>query len=336
MWSKKKGKKPRLPATHTHKKKKMFAVLVLVLVLALLDLVQGAPVVIACIDGLSAKAVHDSPEWQEILALPGTSYTLRAVSSEYTRSLEGWEDILRGGYSHGQGEKRISLFEHVRNQRPSANLWWLGDYSVVIDMAGRNLADFGRVTDGANATATIGAFLQQLKDTVRPLDLAVVYHQQCDKAGHGYGWHSANYQRAVKASAEQFLRMKQALPADTIIFVVSDHGGNGRGHGYTRRYFGYEGAVDQPTYRHVPWIAINHFANHTGPLCDLVENSETAYEVSRALGIEPHPTYRRKGAWDLQADCAFDTVYQEGSHAPRTTASVSLFVALGLALSASL
>lgn len=298
---------------------------------ALLAPAEGAPVVIACVDGLSAQAVHNSPEWQEILALPRTSYTLRAVASEYTRSSEGWEDILRGGYSHGQtGVQRIPLFEHVRNQKPNANLWWLADYTVAIDMAGRNVADFGRVVDGSNATATIGDFVHQLQSSVRPLDLAVVYHQECDKAGHGYGWHSFNYNLAVKNSAAQFLRMKQALPADATIFVVSDHGGYGRGHGYTRRFFGYDGAMDQPTYRHVPWIAINHFPNnHSGPLCDLVENSETAYEVSRALGIEPHPTYRRKSAWNLQANCTFNDVFQQGSHASRDG---PLFATLGLVL----
>ena len=62
-------------------------------------------------------------------------------------------------------------------------------------------------------------------------DFAFVYLGWVDEAGHGHGWMSEEYMRAVKVSFESIERIVASLPEEYTVIVTADHGGHGRGHG---------------------------------------------------------------------------------------------------------
>lgn len=62
-------------------------------------------------------------------------------------------------------------------------------------------------------------------------DFAFVYLGWVDEAGHGSGWMSEEYMRAVKNSWDCIDRIVAALPEEYTVIVTADHGGHGRGHG---------------------------------------------------------------------------------------------------------
>lgn len=253
------------------------------------------PIVIIGVDGLAARSVAASPGFAPILE--NSSYTLRARAIEHTRSYEGWQAILMGGYAaedntYASGDRHPPLFTYIRSQMPEAKLWLVGRYYIVRWSINHTAADFYQWT--RTAEETTDAFVGHV-DKSRPPDLTVLYFLDVDSAGHDWGWDSAHYKGAVEHVAYQIKRVRYALPS-ALIFIVSDHGGRGGGHIYYGRDMRKAATdIDSPYHRDVPWIRYGD--PHPRPLCDTIQNSETVAEVARALGIKPHPSWRTRGGW---------------------------------------
>lgn len=62
-------------------------------------------------------------------------------------------------------------------------------------------------------------------------DFAFLYLGYTDAAGHGYGWLSDEYMKAVVNSWENIGRVLNALPEDYTVIITADHGGHDRIHG---------------------------------------------------------------------------------------------------------
>lgn len=62
-------------------------------------------------------------------------------------------------------------------------------------------------------------------------DFVFVYLGWVDAAGHDCGWMSEEYQRAVRESWEEIVRLQDAIDEDYTLIVTADHGGHDRCHG---------------------------------------------------------------------------------------------------------
>lgn len=271
------------------------------------------PVIIIGVDGLSARACGASPGFAPILS--NSSYTLRARATEYTRSYEGWQANLMGGYdpdnNYKSGARHPPLFNYIRSQMPGAVLWHIGRYYIIRRSINHTAADFYLWT--RTAVQAADAFVANV-DVKNPPDLSVIYFLDIDTAGHKKGWDSQHYKNTVEDVAVQIKRIHFALPS-ALIFIISDHGGRGGGHSYTGRDMRSMAAdLDSPWHRDVPWLRYGD--PNPRPLCDTIRTDETAVEVAHSLGIKAHPSWRTRVGW-LPSDfpCTHDDV------APRVDSS---------------
>ncbi len=62
-------------------------------------------------------------------------------------------------------------------------------------------------------------------------DFAFLYFGYPDAAGHGYGWMSDEYMKAIEQSFKEAERAIACLPEDYTVIITADHGGHGRHHG---------------------------------------------------------------------------------------------------------
>jgi type I phosphodiesterase/nucleotide pyrophosphatase len=113
-----------------------------------------------------------------------------------------------------------------------------------------------------------------------PQDFGVlfVHLPETDERGHGYGWLSPEQLSVIRGADQAIGRLlaeleRRNLRGETLIFVTSDHGGNGFGHGSASR--------ENMT---IPWIA-------SGPgiqpktLTTAVHTMDTAATAAFALGL---------------------------------------------------
>lgn len=110
-------------------------------------------------------------------------------------------------------------------------------------------------------------------------NLLFVHLSDPDRAGHGSGWMSAEYGRAVIDADVAVLHLMQA--ADTAygagnysLLVTADHGGHAYGHG-----------TKDPQDVTIPWIAWGRGV-HPGVLKESIDTFDTAPTVLWLLGVE--------------------------------------------------
>lgn len=251
------------------------------------------PVIVVGSDGLSARAAEYSDEFTDIIA--GSEYTLRCRTCEHTRSWECWRAILMGGYDANidVSSQRPALFDHIKSQNSSKTLWVLGDYYVIFHSVNSATADYSKLIGGSDKA--VDDFLDKVSSEGVP-DLAVLYFMDCDNAGHKHSWDSGPYRDAVEVVGAQIKRLRAAVP-NAIIFVVSDHGGRGGGHGYSGRNMGNDDSnIDSPVFRRTPFIRWDP-SRTPRPLCDVVRNDDLVVEVAKIMHIEPHVSWRMRAGW---------------------------------------
>lgn len=82
----------------------------------------------------------------------------------------------------------------------------------------------------------ISRFETDIGNMASPYAYSLVHIADPDQAGHAEGWESETYLDAVRRVDGELGRLMelveapQGLPADTVIIVLSDHGGSGNGH----------------------------------------------------------------------------------------------------------
>lgn len=74
------------------------------------------------------------------------------------------------------------------------------------------------------------AFLPYVTETALP-DFTFLYLGDTDETGHRHGWMGAEYEAAIDNAFSCIKRVYEAMPADTTLIVIADHGGHTRGHG---------------------------------------------------------------------------------------------------------
>lgn len=121
-------------------------------------------------------------------------------------------------------------------------------------------------------------FLDLLR--AEPLDFVFIYFGNVDSAGHAYGWMSPEYLRQAEKTDALVGQLLAALPADTRLIVMSDHGGHDRNHG-----------TDQAEDMRIVWLAAGPGIRAGATLMTSVSLLDTAPTLARLMGLTPHPDW---------------------------------------------
>lgn len=267
-------------------------------------------VVVIGVDGMSPagmRAAH-TPVMDSLLR--SSAYTFDAQAVLPTSSGPNWASMLMGAGpdDHGirdngwrpdsvksplpceglDGKGRPSgiwptVFGELRRQRPKAVLacfhdWWNFKYYIEKGALDK------RSQTGPLAKAFQTGHRQMARRAGRffmkktPL-LTFVHLDHCDHAGHKHGHGSVQYNAAV-AQADRLVGnmlrdvKRSGVAHETVVFIVSDHGGIGHGHG-----------GDTPEERTVPWVMHGRRVVH-GELQVPVSNSDLAPTMLHLLGFQ--------------------------------------------------
>ncbi len=179
---------------------------------------------------LQAKAVIptvSSPNWASIL--------MGATPTEHEITSNAWKrkDIEEKTYCNGKkGETFPTIFKVIRQRYAEADLACFHDWD-----------DFGRLVE--QGIPTILADTKGEDKTLieaqryilanKPL-FTFIHLDHVDHAGHEFAWESKEYQQAVERTDQMIGSLIHTLHEaqiidNTVLIIVSDHGGKGKGHG---------------------------------------------------------------------------------------------------------
>lgn len=243
-------------------------------------------VLIIGIDGVRSEAMTEdiSPFLYEFSNRPTTYFTDRNLVERLTFSGPNWSSLLTGVhfckhkvFDNKYSNNELSVFPHFFNYIERANssivtasiVNWIpiNQYSAI---AHADHAPTNQITD-----QEVFEQAQELLQNQTPIDPDVLFlhFDELDGAGHEFGYHPdvteyANTLNTIDGYIQQIvatIETKRSNGEDWIIFVVSDHGGDGKGHG---------GGFDNEHIKYTIFYA-NHptesfIQNHTSTQVDLV------------------------------------------------------------------
>ena len=116
--------------------------------------------------------------------------------------------------------------------------------------------------------------------------LAFVYLGAVDEAGHMLGHDTGGYYATLKKTDAHVGKLLDALKSagierETVVILVSDHGGYKKGHGEVR-----------PQVFQTPWIISGAGVRHGHKLESTLVSYDTAATIARILGITPPQCWR--------------------------------------------
>ncbi|MCS7069412.1 MAG: ectonucleotide pyrophosphatase/phosphodiesterase [Meiothermus sp.] len=112
------------------------------------------------------------------------------------------------------------------------------------------------------------------------LDFTFLYLGSVDEVGHQAGWMSPAYLRQVEHLDGLLGRVVEALPNDTVLLLMSDHGGHLRMHG-----------TEHPEDMTVPFLAWGPGVSRGQPLAEPMSLLELAPTAAALLGVAPEPAW---------------------------------------------
>jgi predicted AlkP superfamily pyrophosphatase or phosphodiesterase len=228
-----------------------------------------------------------------------------------TVSSPNWASMLMGAEPDVHGihdndwqpsEKRFpTIFTALRDAKPKAVLAvayeWLGfgrffDHKEVTHCVSC-LAEAVKkdAPPDANARYVISKASDLIKEQ-RPL-LTWIHIDLVDHAGHGQGYDSEEYNKTVSVVDGFLGDILQAaehagIRQDTVFIIVSDHGGQGTGHG---------GISASET--RVPWIISGKGIAAGVTLGQSVSVAQTAPTIARILGVTPPKVWTTQPVADI-------------------------------------
>ena len=208
-------------------------------------------VIIIGIDGVRSEAMTEeiSPFLYEFSSSPTTYFTDRNLVERLTFSGPNWSSLLTGVhfckhkvFDNKYSNNKLTEFPHFFNYIESANsstvtasiVNWtpINQYSAI---AHADHAPTSQITD-----QEVFEMAQELLQNQNPMDPDVLFlhFDELDGAGHSFGYHPniaeyANTLNTIDGYIEQIvatIENKRSNGEDWMIFVVSDHGGDGTGH----------------------------------------------------------------------------------------------------------
>jgi predicted AlkP superfamily pyrophosphatase or phosphodiesterase len=235
----------------------------------------------------NAQAVlptSSGPNWASMLM--GAGPDDHGIRSNYWRPDSVFAPLPCEGMD-GKGQPSgmwPTVFGELRRQRPESRLacfhdWWNFKFYIeqgVLDKrAQTGLLAKAFHTGHRQMARRAGSYFRRKA----PL-LTFVHLDQCDHAGHKHGHGSPGYNSSVTEADRLIGRMlrdvqRSGVAEETVVFIVSDHGGIGYGHG-----------GDTPEERTVPWILHGRRVVH-GKLEVPVSNTDLAPTILYLLGLQP-------------------------------------------------
>ena len=219
-------------------------------------------VVVVGIDGMTASSVSraSTPNMHDIMKRG--AWTLHGRSVDPSVSSPNWASMIMGAKpeSHGitsndwqPGETPAfpTIFGLCRTAYPSAEIGavyeWGGFGRLFRKMdttfsANPKAGLWGKYIRGkSNAFVTARTAAERIRD--KKPRLIFVHLDLVDHAGHSEGYDTPDYDEAVGTADTHLGEIMQAIrdagmEDSTVLFVVSDHGGIGDGHGHRDEWYG--------------------------------------------------------------------------------------------------
>lgn len=120
------------------------------------------------------------------------------------------------------------------------------------------------------------------------LDFVFVYLGTVDTMGHLAGWLSPDYLKHARFVDEQLGRVLAALPEDSHVLILSDHGGHDRDHG-----------SDSPEDMTTVWAVAGPRIRRNHAIAVPVSLLETAPTLARLLDVPPHPHWEGRAPEEI-------------------------------------
>lgn len=114
-------------------------------------------------------------------------------------------------------------------------------------------------------------------------DFTFLYFGTIDEVGHLAGWMSPRYLQQVEQIDSLLGRVLEAIPSDTTVLVMSDHGGHFRFHG-----------TDLPEDMTVPFFALGPSIKAGKQLEESVSLLEVAPTITRLMDVPPAESWEGK------------------------------------------
>ena len=252
-------------------------------------------VVLVSIDGLrpDAIAAFEAPTLRRLIA--EGSYSLAAQTILPSKTLPSHTSMLTGeppdrhgvlwnnAVNDAPGTLEIpTIFSEARSRGYATAAFFSKSKFSHLQRPGT--LDYSQAPGGWfgkwNSSHTVGDVEKHLL-TAKP-NLLFVHLPDTDTAGHGSGWMSPEYGRAVQrvdaAVGRLIAASDRAFGAGLYtIIITADHGGHGRDHG-----------SDDPADVTIPWIAWGQGVA-AGELADgdVIDTVDTAATVLYLLGVDP-------------------------------------------------
>jgi len=176
----------------------------------------------------------------------------------------------------GSGGIFPTIFGVLREQRPNGVIACFHDWEGFGRLLERDAPNvIEHVKDAIETTARAVRYLK----TARP-NFLFVHFDGVDHAGHGFGWDSPQYNKAIELTDTLIGALVESLAesgmmAKTILLVTADHGGKGKGHG-------------GPTMEEIeiPWILTGPGVARGKEIRTPVNTFDTAPTVAHIFGLK--------------------------------------------------
>ena len=208
-------------------------------------------VLIIGIDGFRADAMRDniSPFLFELAHRSTTYYTDKNLIEDLTFSGPNWSSLLTGvhrckhevttnDYSNNMLEVFPTFYRYVEDADSNINTASITSWIPINSNSTADFADYALLDKISDEE--VYQFGRDILLNQNPLaaDVLFLYFEDPDNTGHTFGFHPniseyANSLRTIDGYIDDLFSIiedKRALGEDWIVFVVSDHGGEGTGH----------------------------------------------------------------------------------------------------------
>ncbi|PHN04583.1 alkaline phosphatase family protein [Flavilitoribacter nigricans] len=261
-------------------------------------------VIILGLDGLSVPGYQtaDHPHLDRLLADGSISFTTRTVMPSVT--LPNWTSHLTGSgpEQHGVDGNNWTLAEHalppieqdaqgyapsifklLKEQLPAAKTAYYYNWGNLIHPINQKYLDeVSFEEDDGYEQNYEKAFHFAVANRDQPT-LIFLYSVHVDHAGHQHEWMSPQYIEAIEAADLAIGRLIDQLKAedlyrDTHFFLITDHGGQGKGHGGM-----------SPVEMNVPWAVSGPGIQKAQGFTEPNNNTNTAVVIARLFGLQQLP-----------------------------------------------
>lgn len=271
-------------------------------------------VVVFGVDGLNNYRFEDAntPNFDALKA--SASWTMQALANEPLYSSPNWKSIISGatpevhrvnknGFDKNAYRKNPScesepesfptIFTMIKRHDEKAKLGlfehW-GRFNRLVADADFDKRFWWEFRPKPNVKAAIKFYKKQ--DPA----LTFIHLDQCDHAGHLFGYESNRYVKALEKTDELLGMVLQAIEEkdgfeNTTLLLVSDHGGKGKNHGP-----GTEEGM------RVPWLIKGPGIKSGHEIKAEVKLEDTAVAILKALEINPHECWSAKEIEEIYVD----------------------------------